>query len=66
MEPETGIEVDRRQGAIEGTCWREDAAGSEGSAGKRKIKLLGIGTGNGVLGRAVTCYLERNWENGGK
>lgn len=50
MEPETGIEVVRRQGAIEGTCWREGAAGSEGSAGKRKIKLLGIGTGNGGPG----------------
>lgn len=59
MEPETGVEVVRRQGAIEGTWWREDAAGSEGSAGK-------IGTGDGGPGRAVTCDLERNWENGGK
>lgn len=41
-------------GAAKGTCWKEDAARSGASAGKRKGRLLAIGKG------AMTCYLERN------
>lgn len=47
-----------RGGAADGTCWKENAARSGASAGKRKGRFLEIGKG------PVTCYLERNRGSG--